>query len=739
MNIDVLIKEMTIEEKASLLSGLDFWHTKSVDRLGIESIMMSDGPHGLRKVPDGLTDSIKAVCFPTASALACSFDRVLMERLGKTIANECAAEDVSVILGPGANIKRTPLCGRNFEYFSEDPYLAGELATSYIKGVQSMGVGTSLKHFACNNQEHRRMSVSAEVDERTFREMYLAAFENAVKNAKPWTVMCSYNRINGEYSSQNKKLLADILRDEWGYEGLVVSDWGAVDDRVKGVAAGLDLEMPASMGKNDKLIVKAVEDGKLSIDEVDKCVRRVLELIQKSDEANQNASWDLEKDHLLAGEIAAECTVLLKNDGGLLPLDKEKKIAFIGAFAKAPRFQGGGSSHINSFKITSALEAAGEYADVSFAEGYVTDRDEVDSALLAEAVDVAEKADVAVLFAGLPDSFESEGYDRTHLSLPNCQLKLIDELLKVNKNIVLVLHNGAPVEMPFADKIPAIIESYLGGEAIGKAQADVLFGKVNPSGKLAETFPEKLSDTPAFLNYPGEGDTVRYREGIFVGYRYYDKKQIMPMFPFGHGLSYTTFEYSDMSVSHDELSEDQTLTVKVKITNTGERAGKETVQLYVKNPANSAVMRPEKELRGFEKTYLEPGESKVLVFKLSKRAFAYYSTDISDWYAEYGKYGILIGASSRDIRVSKCVYVSPKQEIKTAFTLNSLCSDVLSFDFGKKLLTEYLAGGKDFDESQLNMLGEMPLRAMVSFIPNENITRQTLSELVRKLNAELFD
>ncbi len=742
MNIDKLINEMTIEEKAGLLSGLDFWHTKPIDRLSIDKIMVSDGPHGLRKEKEGEHGSIEAICFPTASSLACSFDRSLLEELGKALGNECIAEDVSVILGPGANIKRTPLCGRNFEYFSEDPYLSGEMAASHIKGVQSKGVGTSLKHFACNNQEYRRMCVSAEVDERTLREIYLASFEIAVKKAKPWTVMCSYNKVNREYASQNKKLLTDILRDEWGFEGLVMSDWGAVDDRVKGVIAGLDLEMPSSNGKNDKLIIDAVNSGKLDEKYVDICVRRVLELVDKHFENGNGASWNKDKDHELARKIESECVVLLKNDG-VLPLKKSDKIAFIGKFAEKPRFQGGGSSHINSYKVTSALEAVKDICEVSYAKGYVTDRDETDETLLAEAVNAAKACDKAVLFVGLPDSFESEGFDRTHLSMPKCQLRLIDEVCKVNKNVIVVLHNGAPIEMPFANKVSAILESYLGGEAVGAAQTDVLFGNVNPSGKLAETFPKKLADNPSYLNYPGERDTVRYREGIFVGYRYYDKKEIEPLFPFGFGLSYTTFEYSDIEVSHDELTEDQLLTVKVKVKNTGDVAGKEVVELYVRD-CEASVIRPEKELKGFEKTYLLPGEIKQIVFKLDKRAFAYYDTSINDWHIEYGKFDILIGASSKDIKLSKSVFVAPKEEIKHPYTLNSLCCDVTANPLGKRLLSSILGLNLEHtgeegaaDELKLISLGELPLHSLVSFVPREELTRTKLSELVDRLNESI--
>ena len=753
MNIDKILNEMTLEEKASLCSGEGFWHTKAVERLDIQRIMVSDGPHGLRKVneeKDCVTDeSIKAICFPTASALACSFDRGLLEKLGKTLGDECQAEDIAVLLGPGANIKRSPLCGRNFEYFSEDPYLSSELATAYIKGVQSRGVGTSLKHFALNNQEHRRMSVSAEVDERTLREIYLASFEGAVKNAKPWAVMCSYNRVNGVYASENPKLLTDILRDEWGYKGLTVSDWGAVDNRVNGVMAGLDLEMPSSMGKNDKLIVEAVRLGKLDIKDIDKCVRRVLELLEKYEDGKKsNVVWDKEKDNKLAAKIESECMVLLKNEDNILPIDKSKKVAFIGKFAESPRYQGGGSSHINSYKVTSALDAVKDICEVSYAEGYLTDEDKIDKSILNKAVKTAEDCDIAVLFVGLPEMFESEGYDRDHLRLPGCQLELIKRVAEVNENTVIVLHNGSAVEMPFADDVKGILEAYLGGQAVGQAEVDILFGKKNPCGKLAETFPKKLSDNPSYLNFPGEGDRVRYQEGIFVGYRYYDKKEIEPLFPFGYGLSYTDFEYKYIEVSKDEMNDDEELTVTVAVKNTGKVKGKEIVQLYV-NDEQSGVIRSIKELKGFEKVSLNPGEEKKIAFVLDKRSFAYYNTEISDWYTEYGKYNILVGASSRDIRLKASVYVVPTNKVRVEYTLNSTGGDIMSTETGKELFREFLKEvnvgfdrdsglmGEGSEQTAMGMFNELPLRAMVSFSDNKSLTRERLSQLVKRLNIIL--
>ncbi len=752
MNIDKIISELTLEEKAALLSGSDFWHTERIARLDIPPIMMSDGPHGLRKMDDTAenpNDAIKAVCFPTAAALACSFDRELLETLGKALGEECVAEDVSIILGPGCNIKRSPLCGRNFEYFSEDPYLASQMAAAHIKGVQSKGVGTSLKHFAMNNQETRRMSYSAEVDERTFRELYLAAFETPVKESKPWTVMCSYNRINGVHSSQNKYLLTDILRDDWGFEGLVMSDWGAVDDRPVGIDAGLDLEMPSCNGKNDVIIIDAVNSGKLSMERVDACVRRVLELVDKAEESKSEAVWDKQKHHALAGKIASECAVLLKNEGGLLPLDKKEKIAFIGEFADNPRFQGGGSSHINCFKVTSALEAAKQFCDVTYAKGYVTEEDRSDKALLDEAVKAAKAADKAVVFAGLPDSFESEGYDRKHMRMPQCQLELIREVIKANENTVIVLHNGSPVEMPFAADAKAILEMYLGGQAVGQAACELLFGEVSPSGKLAETFPEYLEQNPSFLGFPGQEDTVRYSEGLYVGYKYYDKKKLRPLFPFGHGLSYSTFEYSDLTLSDSEINDKKMLTVMVSVTNTGKVDAKETVQLYVA-PVNPVVDRPLKELKGFEKIFLKAGETKKAVFKLDMRSFAYYETKISDWYAEDGMYKILIGASSEDIRLEDEVYYSNKTPLPVHFDLNSLCGEIRAVPEARAIFEPvFKTIDVGFDENQTdqavsqemldNMIKDMPLRTLVTFTNSPELTRGRISAMIDELNALMAD
>ena len=751
MNVDVILKEMTLEEKASLCSGNDSWHTKPVERLDIPEIMVSDGPHGLRKVKDDsamMNQAIEAVCFPTACATACSFDRELVASMGKALGQACKAEKVAVLLGPGCNIKRSPLCGRNFEYFSEDPYLSSQIAASHIKGVQSMGVGTSLKHFACNNQETRRMTCSANMDERTFFEIYAASFEGAVKEGKPYTIMCSYNRINNVYSSENKFLLTDVLRDKWGYDGLVMSDWGAVNDRPEGIKAGLDLEMPTSHGVNDRKIVECVKNGTLDEKLLDKAVRNVLNLVDKAENGlSGEVNWDMQAQHELARSISAQCAVLLKNDDALLPLDTNKKIAFIGDFAKNPRYQGGGSSHINSFKVTSALDAVKDYCEVTYAQGYESNTDVSDVKLINEAVECAKKCDTAVVFCGLTDLYESEGFDRKHMKMPANQLELIDKVCEVCSNVVVVLHNGSPVEIPFKNKVKSILEMYLGGQAVGGAACDLIFGKVNPSGKLAETFPEKLSDNPSFISFPGEMDDVQYREGIFVGYRYYDHKQIEPLFPFGHGLSYTTFEYSDIKLSSNAINADDELTVSVKVTNTGKVEGKEVVQLYVTDK-ESSLIRPVKELKGFEKVSIKPGESKNVMFKLDKRAFAFYSEAAHDWLVEEGDFIISVGSSSRDIRLTDEVFVSSKDRIPVKYTVNSPLGDIAADPNSRKIFGNMFEEiSKGMREAQPEdsmgaatelmtnaMLREMPIRAILSFSGEAFLTYDELGKMIDELN-----
>ena len=740
--------------KAGMCSGLDFWHLKHIDRLEIPEVMVSDGPHGLRKQDDkgdhlGMNDSIKAVCFPPAVLSACSFDRKLMQEMGETIGKEAQANDVSVVLGPAVNIKRSPLCGRNFEYYSEDPYLAGEIAAAFINGVQSQHVGTSIKHFAANNQEYHRMSSSSEADERTLREIYFPAFETAVKKAQPYTFMCSYNQINGTFASENKWLLTDVLRSDWGFKGYVMSDWGAVNDRVKGLKAGLELEMPSSGGANDALIVAAVKDGSLEEEVLDQAVERILRIIFEYADHRVPQEFTMEKDHKEARHIAEESMVLLKNDENILPLKTSEKVAFIGGFVKKPRFQGGGSSHINCFKVTNALDSVPSDAQVTYAEGFPDDKDFYDDVQVAEALKTAKEADKAVIFAGLPDSFESEGYDRSHMRLPDCQLRLIDQILQVQPNTVIVLHNGSPVEMPWLSDVKGLLEAYLGGQAGGAAVANILYGKVNPSGKLAETMPLKLSDNPSYLNF-GSGEKVEYREGVFVGYRYYDTKEMEVAYPFGYGLSYTTFAYSNLEISNENPTEKDTVTVSADVTNTGDITGKEIVQLYVKDCTDSTI-RPEKELKNFEKIALEPGETKTVIMELDKRSFAWYNTNLNDWFAASGDYHILVGASSRDIRLVGTIHLNSSQQLPMHVhmntTLGELFHDPRTSEFAKELTSKYLSSMNSGEESPseaateaiseemvLAMTDSMPLRALISF---GNFSREEISDIIEKLNKLL--
>ena len=756
MDIKKLISEMTLEEKCSLLSGEDFWHTRPIERLGIPRAMVSDGPHGLRKQNQegdhlGINDSIKAVCFPAASAAAASFDRNLCRKIGEALGDACQHEEVAVNLGPAINIKRSPLCGRNFEYYSEDPYLAGELAAAHTKGLQSKNIGVSVKHFAANSQENRRMSTSANVDERTLREIYFPAFEKVVKDGKAWTVMCSYNRINGEYSSENRWLLTDVLRKDWGFDGYVVSDWGAVSNRVKGVHAGLDLEMPSSGGSNDKRVADAVRAGILDEKDVDLCVENILRIHSRYwDNAKPDTVWDMEAQHKLASELAAECMVLLKNEEGILPLKENEKVAVIGKFARKPRFQGGGSSHINSFKITSLMDALEGKAGITYAQGYDVENEEPDEKLIDEAVATAKAADKAVIVAGLPDNFESEGYDRTHMRMPKCQVELIEQVSAANPNTVVVLYNGSPVEMPWLGCVKGLIEAYLGGQAVGQATADVLWGKVNPCGRLPETMPVKLEDTPCFLSYQGEGNEGTYNEGIFVGYRYYEKKKMPVNFPFGFGLSYTDFVYNDLQLSKNNISDTDTLEVSVNVTNTGKFPGKTVVQLYVSD-VESTVFRPVRELKNFEKVFLNPGETKTVTMTLDKRSFAYWNSDLHDWHVETGDFRIEVCTDSHTPVLSSLVKVESTVRVPKKYTVNSILMDLMDDPIAMKVL-QPLVNGSPFGaireqegtteaaEEAISadmakaMMMNMPLRSIASFSGGA-LTYDGVQALVDRINS----
>ena len=772
LDVKKLVNELTLEEKASLCSGADFWHTKAIDRLNIPAAMVSDGPHGIRKQESladhmGVAESIKAIGFPTASAMACSFDRDLLHKVGDALGEECVAEDLAVLLGPGINMKRSPICGRNFEYYSEDPVVAGELGAAFVNGVQEHGVGTSLKHFAANNQEWRRTSISAEIDERTLREIYLAAFETVVKKAQPWTIMCSYNRINGVYSCENDWLLNKVLRDEWGFEGLVMTDWGAMDERVPSLKAGLDLEMPDCHGETDKLIVKAVQSGELEESVLDAAVERILTMVDKYLTARKGIDpasmvhplpssvergYDVAAHHALARTTAEQSAVLLKNED-ILPLQKDKKIAFIGEFAKVPRIQGGGSSHINNTSVESALDAAGD--SVSYAQGFHIDEETTDETLLQEAITLAKESDVAVIFAGLPDSFESEGFDRTHLNMPANQNELIARISEVQPNVVVVLHSGSPIAMPWLDKVAGVLQMYLAGQASGGAAVNLLFGDATPCGKLAETFPLHLEDNPSYLNFPGNREKVCYQEGVFIGYRYYDKKKMDVLFPFGYGLSYTDFTYSNMKVTVngknaadvDVIKETDEIVVSADITNTGNCDGAEIVQLYIKNPVVYEI-RPEKELRDFAKVFLKAGETKTVTFTLNARAFSYYETRIHDWYAESGDYEILLASSSRDIRLQDTVSITGSKKIPFVADYVTTCEDVELFAKDGSALDEMLrrsgfaeATDHDGDDSMGSGTADMmkamftgtPLHSILSF-SSEELTYEDIQDTIRKLN-----
>jgi len=666
-NIQNTISQMTLEEKAALCTGASPWTTTPIERLGVPELTVADGPHGVRRVANIDTlieNSLPATCFPTASCMASTWDVDLIHSLGQALAEECISLEVGVVLGPGVNMKRTPVCGRNFEYYSEDPYLAGQMAASFITGVQSKGVGTSLKHYAANSQEYQRFIISSEIDERTLREIYLPAFETAVKKAQPWTVMCAYNKLNGTYCSENHKLQVEILKDEWGFEGFVISDWGAVHDRVVSLEGGLDLEMPGPRDLRVKAVVDAVRSGLLDEAVLDESVRRILNIVFKAAETKKGGPFDIAAHHALARQVAADGIVLLKNNG-ILPLKDQKHIAVIGQAAQKAYIQGGGSSHINptlvDIPFIELQKLAGD-AELSYAEGYPADGS-FNQALIEEAVKNAQLAEVALVYISLPETKESEGYDRSDIDLAPQQVELIKAVSAVQPNTVVILNNGAPVVMrEWIDTPAAIIEAWMMGQAGAGGIADVLFGKVNPSGKLAETFPLNLVDTPAYINYPGENCKVRYGEGIFIGYRYYDTKNVPVQFPFGHGLSYTTFNYTNPRVSAQTFNDVDGLTVSVEVTNTGKVAGKEVVQVYV-HDHKSGLVRPPKELKGFAKVELHPGETKTVSVALDFRSFAYFHPGYMQWVTEDGKFDILIGASSADIRCMQTVNLKSTLEL----------------------------------------------------------------------------
>ncbi|UTT53558.1 glycoside hydrolase family 3 C-terminal domain-containing protein [Microbacterium maritypicum] len=748
--------DLTLEEKASLTSGADFWTTKAIDRVGIPSVMMTDGPHGLRKQSGstdhlGLASSVPATCFPPAVGIGSSFDPEIIERVGAAIGMEAAIENVAVVLGPGINIKRSPLCGRNFEYFSEDPIVSGILGAASVRGIQSKGVGTSLKHFAANNQEFDRMRASSDVDPRPLREIYLRGFERVVKDAAPWTVMCSYNKLNGVWTSEDPWLLTSVLRDDWGFDGLVVSDWGAVNDRVVGVAAGLDLEMPASGGRTDAQLVAAVRAGTLPESVLDTAAARAIDLVRKAGERPAVAGpLDVDAHHALAREAAGRSIVLLKNDGALLPLAADQKIAVIGAFATEPRFQGAGSSLINPTRVDNALDelrvVGGE--NVSYAAGFAVEGGAVAASgrtaeeLRAEAVGVARTADVAVLLLGLPAAEESEGFDRDHIDLPAEQLAVLDAVLEVNPRVVVVLSNGGVVALPFADRVPAIIESWLLGQAGGGAVADVLYGAVNPSGKLTETVPVRLEDNPSFGNFPGEFGYVRYGEGLLVGYRWYDAKGLDVTFPFGHGLSYTTFEYTGATA---EVGADGGIVVRLDVTNSGDRDGREVVQVYVA-PTTSIVQRAPRELKAFSSVALAAGETRSVELVVRREDLAYWDIRVDRWVVEGGEYTVEVAASSRDIRSRVSVEISG-DAVHQELTMNSSVGDLMTHPIAGAIVQQALGGlmgglGGDAaaasmmpnDEAMQKMMASFPIGRLAGF-PGLPVDFEQIEQLIAAANA----
>jgi beta-glucosidase len=754
-DIQTIIAQMTLKEKAALCTGATAWSTTPIEHLGVPELYVTDGPHGVRRAAEANTfigQSLPATCFPTASCLASTWNADLLYRMGEALGEECLALKVDVLLGPGNNMKRTPLCGRNFEYFAEDPYLSGQMAAHLINGVQSKGVGTSLKHFAANNQEFERFSINAEVDERTLREIYLPAFEMAVKQAQPWTVMCAYNKLNGSYGSENHELLVDILKHEWGFEGFVMSDWGAVHDRVASLRGGLDLEMPGPKDRRVQAVIDAVRSGKLDKAVLDESVRRILRIVFKAAATQKGGAFDVDAHHALARKIAAEGMVLLKNNG-LLPLTNPQHIAVIGRAAEHAHFQGGGSSHINPTRTDvpfKEVQQLAEHAELTYAAGYPTDNT-FKQALIDEAVVLAKAADVALLYVALPTFKESEGYDRADLDLTEQQVTLIKAVAAIQPNTIVILNNGAPVTMSdWIDAPAAILEAWMMGQAGGGAIADVLFGRVNPSGKLAETFPLKLADTPAFLNFPGENGEVRYGEGLFIGYRYYDAKGVPVQFPFGYGLSYTTFAYSNLRVSATTFKDVDGVTVSIDVTNTGSLVGKEVVQVYV-HDRQSRLVRPPKELKGFAKVELQPGETRTVSIPLDFRAFAYYDPAYRQWITEDGEFDILIGASSADIRGAVTVMLQSTVQLPCILKRESTIKEWMAFSRGKPALAAQIqqllspmaaafGGGADGNDvigmDTMTFLLDMPLLSVLQF--QENAFPRPVEELVDDLLEQAY-
>ncbi|WP_206019497.1 glycoside hydrolase family 3 C-terminal domain-containing protein [Pseudomaricurvus alkylphenolicus] len=733
--IERLLSAMTLEEKASLTSGASMWTTKPIERLQVPSITMTDGPHGVRKSRSGqFGDAEPATCYPPAVTLASTWNTELAHEVGVALGKESQAQDVQILLGPGTNIKRSPLGGRNFEYFSEDPILSGKFSSAYIQGVQSQGVGVSLKHYAVNDQEHERMTISAEVSPRALHEIYLRPFEMAVREAQPTTLMSAYNRINGTYASNSEYLLNDVLREQWGFEGMVITDWGAVDDRIQGIRARLHLQMPADGGINDRKIVEAVNRGELPESELNDVVRDLLKITLDLEEASgRYQGYDQDEHHELAYRVASEGTVLLKNNNAILPLTKRDKVAVVGNFAKVPRYQGAGSSLVTPTRVDNLID----HLDASFAPGYDL-MGRTTPELIEQARQQAKSADKVVVVLGLTFLEESEGFDRRTYGIAPGHRALLEEMIAVNPNIVVVLQNGSPVSMPWLDRVDGVVEAYLGGQAGGRALADILTGKVNPSGKLAETFPKRIEDNPTYIAWAGEEGKTYYNEGVFVGYRYYDKKRIEPQFPFGYGLSYSTFTFEDLILSQEQITEEEQVTVGVTVKNTGKVAGHEVVQLYVSDEASS-VGRPEKELKHFKKVFLQPGEEKQVTFELSNRDFAFYSARHKEWVTESGKFSIRVGNSSRHLPLEDHLSLNVIDPPKARFTRYSLVKEVQTHPIGMKIIDDMirnLAGDfvkkspSNSEKTELsgvqevqNMKVGLTMKALILDMPIKNIVQ----------------
>nr|WP_275983840.1 glycoside hydrolase family 3 C-terminal domain-containing protein [Paenibacillus hamazuiensis] len=731
---------MTVDEKISLLAGASFWGTQAVERLGIPPIVLTDGPHGVRlsmgtEPGEVLSKTKPATAFPVEAAMAATWNTELIRELGTVIAEECQYYDVGIVLGPGLNGKRSPLGGRNFEYFSEDPYLTGKMGAAFVNGVQSGGVGTSIKHFVANEQETNRMVVSSEVDERALRELYMLPFEIAVQEAKPWTVMCSYNKVNGTHMANNDAYLNGVLKREWGFEGLVMSDWGAVVDKVASVQFGLDLEMPGP-GRRNEEVMEAYRTRQVTDEQLDDHVRRILKVIDRVlGHKRKVSSIDADRHHEVARKVAEEAVVLLKNEGVVLPLPKQAKVAVLGKFAIAPRIQGGGSSHMNPARLDIPFDEVAKFACAVYGAGY--DTDDVNEALLREACELAAGQDAVIVFAGTTEAIESEGYDRADLNIPHSHVRLIEAVSEVNPNVIVVLHSGSATNIgAFESNAKAVIQAWLPGQAGGSAIANILFGEVNPSGKLSETFPLALEHNPSYLSFPGNVREVKYTESIFVGYRYYDAKKLDVRYPFGFGLSYTEFEYSNLRLSCGSLTNGDILTVSVDIKNVGSRAGKEVVQVYVRD-VKCTVPKADKELKGFVKIELAPGETGTVHLELNDRAFSHYVEHLGKFAVESGEFEILVGASSRDIRLAGIVEFTSAVDVREPLTLlHSLQAWLKDDRYADKVRHVMDQMKLNADNPMYPILLGMPIRTILSFLPAFGYPQETIDRIYETFGGE---